>query len=103
LRERLARYHWHVDEAFQGWNDVWLDPEFKSWNIEGVLPRVTQPLLVLQGLQDEYGTAAQVQAIERQVSGSVAAILIQNCGHSPHRDQQAAVLHHVAGFLTRIE
>jgi pimeloyl-ACP methyl ester carboxylesterase len=103
LRDRLARHHNHVDEAFRGWNDVWLDPEFKSWNIEAVLPRVTQPVLVLQGLQDEYGTAAQVRAIERQVSGAVATVLIQNCGHSPHRDQQAALLDHVAGFLAPLE
>jgi pimeloyl-ACP methyl ester carboxylesterase len=102
LRARLARHHRHVDEAFHGWNDVWLDPEFKSWNIEPVLPHVGQPLLVLQGLQDEYGTAFQLRAIERQVDGPVVTMLIQKCGHSPHRDQRAAVLHHAAGFLTPI-
>jgi pimeloyl-ACP methyl ester carboxylesterase len=25
LRDRLARYHDHVDVAFRGWNDAWLD------------------------------------------------------------------------------
>jgi pimeloyl-ACP methyl ester carboxylesterase len=49
LRTRLARHHSHVDEVFRGWNDVWLDPEFKEWNIEASLPAVTCPLLVLQG------------------------------------------------------
>jgi pimeloyl-ACP methyl ester carboxylesterase len=103
LRDRLARHHRHVDEAFGGWNDVWLDPEFKSWNIEAALPRVACPVLILQGLEDEYGTPNQVRAIERGVIGPVTAHLIQNCGHSPHRDQQSAVLHHVAGFLAPIE
>jgi pimeloyl-ACP methyl ester carboxylesterase len=103
LRDRLARHHRHVEEAFGGWNDVWLDPGFKSWNIEAALPRVVCPVLVLQGLEDEYGTANQLRAIERHVTGPVTSCVIQNCGHSPHRDQPAAVLHHVAGFLAPIE
>ncbi len=34
LRSKLAKYHAHVDVAFQGWNRAWLDPEFERWNIE---------------------------------------------------------------------
>jgi pimeloyl-ACP methyl ester carboxylesterase len=95
MRERLARHHVHVDEAFRGWNDVWLDPAFARWNIEAELPRVRCPTRVLQGADDEYGTWAQALAIMRLVAGPVQARLIQNCGHSPHRDHPSVVLDEV--------
>jgi pimeloyl-ACP methyl ester carboxylesterase len=99
LRRRLARHHRHVDEAFYGWNDVWLDPAFRSWNIEAALADVTCPVLVLQGADDEYGTTAQVDAIARGCRGPVATLLIQKCGHSPHRDQPSLVLDQLSLFM----
>ena len=30
MRQRLARYHDDPDSAFHGWNDVWLDPAFRT-------------------------------------------------------------------------
>lgn len=100
LRQRLARHHGdNVDEAFRGWNDVWLDPEFLAWNIEEALPRVTCPVLVIQGDADEYGTARQMEAIAAGVTGAVETHLLADCGHSPHRDQPARVLDLAAAFL----
>src|SRR5207248_3075248 len=64
LGERLARYHDDPDHAFWGWNDIWLDPEFRSWTIEEYLPGVRCPVLAIQGADDEYGTMAQLDAIE---------------------------------------
>jgi pimeloyl-ACP methyl ester carboxylesterase len=100
LRARLARYHADVDAAFHGWNDVWLAPEFREWNLEEYLPRVIAPALVIQGEQDEYGTLRQVAAIVRQVAGSVETLILPDCGHSPHRDQPERVIAVVAEFLT---
>jgi pimeloyl-ACP methyl ester carboxylesterase len=91
LRERLARYHADVDGAFWGWNDIWLHPDFRSWNIEACLSGVRSPVLVIQGRDDEYGTEAQVQAIAK-AAGDVDLALLPECGHSPHRDQPAQVL-----------
>ena len=102
LRARLAKYHADVDAAFRGWNDVWLDPAFREWNIEEYLPAITCPVLVLQGEDDEYGTRAQVDAIAAQVTGPVAVELLPQCGHSPHRDQRDVVLDRMAGFLSRL-
>jgi len=101
FRRRLARYHDNVDLAFRGWNDIWLDPAFRSWNIEAYLPRVTCPALVIQGTDDEYETLTQVEAIQRQVGGSVATLVLERCGHSPHRDQPDVVLEGVARFLKK--
>ena len=66
LRSRLARHHGErVDPLFRAWTGVWLSPEFRSWNIEEYLPGVLAPTLILQGLDDEYGTEKQVEAIAR--------------------------------------
>ena len=99
LRERLARRHADPDAAFRGWNDIWLAPAFRSWNIEACLPGVRCPLLLIQGRDDEYGSAAQLDAIERQVGGKVVRLELADCRHSPHRDQPEATLAAIADFV----
>jgi pimeloyl-ACP methyl ester carboxylesterase len=99
LRRRLAKYHTHVDAAFHGWNDVWLSQEFRDWNLEAYLPSVTAPTLVIQGEDDKYGTLRQVDAIARQICGPVETLILPDCGHSPHGDQQPRVLAAIQRFL----
>jgi pimeloyl-ACP methyl ester carboxylesterase len=91
LRERLRRYHADVDSAFWGWNRIWLDPEFRRWNIEGLLPSIRCPVLAIQGEEDEYGTMEQIASIGRAVSGA-RLLALAACRHSPHRDQPTSVL-----------
>jgi pimeloyl-ACP methyl ester carboxylesterase len=98
LRARLNRYHDEVDGAFWGWNDIWLDPRFRSWNIEDRLADIDVPILVIQGFQDEYGTSAQLDAISAKAKDATL-LMIDQCAHSPHRDQPAAVLDAIATFL----
>jgi pimeloyl-ACP methyl ester carboxylesterase len=100
LRERLARRHAHVESAFRGWNDIWLHPDFRAWNIEEYLPRVTVPILAIQGEQDEYGTMDQIDRIARQAP-DVETLRLAECAHSPHRDQPDAVIAATVDFLTR--
>ena len=103
LRARLARHHGaNVDVAFRGWNDVWLHPDFRAWNLEEFLPAIRVPILVLQGEDDEYGTWRQVEAIERQSGGPVAAIALAACGHSPHREQPERSLAAMARFVAAV-
>jgi pimeloyl-ACP methyl ester carboxylesterase len=102
LRARLARYHDDVDGAFRGWNDIWLDPEFRAWNIEDCLAGVTAPTLVIQGADDEYGTAAQLDAIAARIGGPVETLLLADCKHSPHRDQPDAVLAAMTRFVAAV-
>jgi len=100
LKAKLTRYHQENTETiFHRWADRWLSAEFYSWNIEEYLPKVTCPLLVLQGEDDEYGTAAQVEGIVSQVSGPVQSRLIPNCGHVPHFQAQNAVLSEMTLFI----
>ena len=100
LSRKLGRYHDDVESAFWGWNKIWLDPRFLEWNIEDILPHVSCPTLMIQGLQDEYGTQAQLDAISAKVPRS-EVVLLDNCGHSPHRDQPAMTLAAIETFLKR--
>lgn len=98
LRRQLARYHADVDSAFWGWNDVWLDPAFRAWNIEDELPLITCPLLAVQGADDEYGTLEQIHGIQRKAP-QTRLLVLPHCGHSPHRDQTEALNQEVAQFI----
>ena len=103
LRERLARYHREqVDDAFFGWHDAWLLPEFREWSIEAFLPGITAPVLLIQGERDAYGTAAQLDAIERRVTGPVARRWLEDCGHAPHREHPGETLDAIATFLAAV-
>lgn len=98
LRARLARHHADVDSAFGGWNDVWLDPRFRGWNIEADVARIRCPVLAIQGRDDEYGSMAQIDAIAARVPRT-RCVKLDACGHSPHRDQPGAVIEAVGAFL----
>jgi pimeloyl-ACP methyl ester carboxylesterase len=103
LKARLKRFHGsNVDCAFFGWHDAWLSPEFAKWNIETYLPAITMPVQVIQGETDEYGTVAQVQAIQDQLGGLAEVLILPECGHSPHRDQGGIVLAAMTDFIRRI-
>lgn len=99
LRNKLGRHHRDPVHTFWGWNDVWLHPDFRSWNIEEYLPKVTCPTLVIQGFEDQYGTMAQVDAIRRQAAGPVEVLALPECKHSPQRDQPEATLLAIKNFL----
>ncbi|MFL6193435.1 MAG: alpha/beta fold hydrolase [Thermoanaerobaculia bacterium] len=100
LPERLAKHHGaNTEIAFRGWNDVWLHPDFRAWNIEEFLPAIRVPLLILQGEDDEYGTWKQVEAIERQSGGPVRSVAIPDCGHSPHKEQTERALREMTAFV----
>lgn len=106
LKARLAKYHGdNVDCAFRGWCDSWLNPDFHRWNIEAYVDRIDVPVLVIQGEDDEYGTVAQVESIRRRANrarGGAETLLIPGCGHSPQRDQPAATLQALVGFVARL-
>ena len=101
LAHKLARHHRDPVKTFYGWNDVWLAPEFRRWNIEGFLPAIKCPLLAIQGYDDEYGSMAQVDAIARQAGGAVEVLKLDHCGHSPQKDQPQIVANAVVELVMR--
>ena len=103
LAGRLRKWHGEqTDATFRAWADVWLSAEFRAFNLEALLPRISVPTLVIQGEDDEYGTLAQVDAIARLAPGPVETLALPRCGHTPHRDQRAATLDAARSFITRV-
>lgn len=101
LGRKLARHHADGDHAFWSWNDIWLDPRFRDWTIEDLLPAVRAPALLIQGRDDEYGTMDQLDRIAA-VLPVTRRLELDDCGHSPHRDQAQAVLDATVSFLDGI-
>jgi pimeloyl-ACP methyl ester carboxylesterase len=101
LRERLARYHDDVDNAFWQWNDVWLSEGFTRFDIRPECAAISAPLLTLQGEQDAYGTLEQLHEIAR-AAPHARTLALPDCGHSPHRDQPDALLAAVTAFLAEV-
>jgi pimeloyl-ACP methyl ester carboxylesterase len=101
LPAKLARHHTDAAATFFGWNDIWLDPRFRAWNIEAYAARVRVPVLLIQGHADEYGTVAQLDAIAARVPNA-ETVLVHGAGHSPHRDAPDLVLDRIASFVERV-
>jgi len=100
LAQKLGRYHRDARKTFYGWADVWLDPEFKGWDIrDDYLAGVRCPVLAIQGHDDEYGTMAQLDEIARRVAGRCELVKLEKCGHTPFRDQPEQVLSRVRSFI----
>ena len=98
LRERMARHHRDPDAAFFGWNDVWLDPEFPNWSITDELEWISCPLLLIQGERDQYGTMAQLDAIEQGATGPVRRVHL-DCQHSPPTEMPGETIAAIAEFV----
>ena len=115
LRQRLAKFHADVDTAFWQWNDIWLSTAFRSFNIEADCKTITCPLLAIQGHDDPYGTMAQIDALMPTEQDFLskkgqtpsqnlrrAPLKLEQCGHSPHRDQTQKVLSSISEWLALI-
>jgi pimeloyl-ACP methyl ester carboxylesterase len=102
LRERLARWHKDVDNAFYGWNGAWLDPKFRSWDISDYLAYIRVPIALIQGEADQYGTIRQVEIAREECYCPVEVTLIKGAGHSPHREAPEQTLNATSEFATAL-
>lgn len=101
--ERLRRYHgertrWVLD----AWIETWLSPEFSSWSLEAVLPRIKCPALAIHGGDDEYGSCAHPRMIARLTGGPVQIEIMPGVRHVPHREQGPWVAGRVADFIATL-
>lgn len=99
LRDKLARYHRDPDNTFRGWSEAWLAPGFEDWNIEHLIDTISVPVLAIQGVNDQYGTLAQLETLRQRVRGPVDIEVLADCGHSPHREQLSQTVNCVARFI----
>jgi pimeloyl-ACP methyl ester carboxylesterase len=102
LREKLKRWHDDVDSAFRSWNEPWLDPAFRNWDITEALSYIRVPILVLQGEADQYGTIKQVEAVQQECYCPVETAILPGVRHVPYREAPALTLKIVADFINRL-
>ena len=103
LREKLARYHRDPDNAFRGWNDAWLHPDFKDWNVADAIDYLRIPSMGVQGRDDQYGTLAQIEELDSRSYAPVDQLILDDCRHAPHLDQPEQVVAGIAAFCVRLE
>ncbi len=103
LEARMAKYHLDPIATFAGWNDAWLDPEFKDWNVADAIDYLRIPTLAIQGREDQYGTLAQIDEIVTRSYAPVETAIFEECRHSPHLDQPGETLAAISGFVERLE
>jgi pimeloyl-ACP methyl ester carboxylesterase len=101
LRAKLARWHADPDNAFRGWNEAWLDPEFRKWDITDVLAYIRVPMLIVQGVQDQYGTLRQIEVAQEECYCPVEVTLLPGVKHSPQREAPDATLKAISEFVAR--
>ena len=101
--ERFAKLaDWHGEKArwvLNAWTEVWLSPEFSSWNLDQHLGKVRCPVLAIHGDLDEYGSVEFARRITSQVTGPSELAILSHCGHVPHRERKEEVLSLSAAFL----
>jgi pimeloyl-ACP methyl ester carboxylesterase len=102
LKAKLARWHKHVDNAFYGWNDAWLDPKFREWDISDYLAYIRVPVAIVQGADDQYGTIRQIEIAREECYCPVDVTIVPGVGHSPHREASQVTLDTVSEFAKRI-
>src|SRR5579871_4707094 len=102
LREKLARWHSDVDNAFYGWNGAWLDPAFRNWDISEYLAYIRVPVAIIQGADDQYGTLRQVEIAQEECYCPVDVTIIEGAGHSPHREAPEKMLHTISEFANAV-
>lgn len=103
LRMRLERHHGaNTDNAFYGWNGAWLNPAFRNWDITEFLPKISVPILLVQGKQDQYGSSAQLEVVKQRCDVEVEICVLDDCRHSPHLEQEQRTIEAISNFLTNV-
>lgn len=102
LRQRLAHYHAHVDDAFRGWADIWLSPSFRTWSLGAEVAALATPALLIQGEDDEYGSLSQLDAFAAASRARISRLVLRDCGHAAFRDQEKPVIEAIATFAAQL-
>ena len=103
IKKKLSKYHDNVDIAFYGWNDTWLNPKFRKWDITNFLSEIENPVLAIQGDKDPYGSLLHVEVLENKIKGKFDKLIFKNCGHNPLIDMQKESINKIKEFIFNIE
>src|ERR1700733_8331933 len=98
LQQRLSQYHQDPDTVFSSWVSgvgEFTDGESPFGDF---IARISCPVLVLQGANDEFGTKRHLDAILAVLPNTQHTTFVDT-GHLPHRQQTDAVIERVSRFL----
>ncbi len=99
LKNKLKKYHKDPTSVFFSWCDVWLSEEFKDWNITSFVKNITSPILLIQGLEDQYGTLKQIDLIKKNYFSKARELILKKCRHSPHLEYPKEVIDNIEKFI----
>jgi pimeloyl-ACP methyl ester carboxylesterase len=102
LKAKLSRWHSDVDNAFRGWNDAWLDPAFRDWDITESLAYLRVPVAIIQGEDDQYGTVAQIEAAQRDCYCPVDVEMLSGARHVPQREAPEKTLSVISDYVNHV-
>ena len=102
LAPGLQRHHRDAAATFHAWSGIWQSRDFRDWNIEPCLPAILAPVLMIQGRDDAYGTLAQLDRITAGLAGPHRRLVLQDCGHGPHREMTGRVLDCASSFIRNL-
>ena len=101
-RAKLARLHADPDNAFYNWSGPWLDPEFRNWELSDALAHIRVPILIVQGLNDQYGTMRQIEMAQQECYCPVEVAMLPDTRHAPYREAPEATLRAISDFANRL-
>lgn len=100
--EGLKRIHGEkTNQLFYAWANTWQSTDFRNWDIRPEITSIICPVLALQGKNDQYGTAKQVDSI-KDAAVDVTTVLLNDCGHHPHLEKQTETVNLILQFLHKI-
>jgi pimeloyl-ACP methyl ester carboxylesterase len=102
LREKLKPWHADVDCAFRSWNEPWLNPDMRKWDITEALGYIRVPILIVQGKDDQFGTLKQVETAQQECFCPVEALVLPGVRHVPQREAPELTLKAVTDFINRL-
>lgn len=102
-RERLTKYHEKKTKwVLEAWTESWLHPDFASWSLASVLPRVTCPVLAIHGIHDEYGSTIHPEMIGKLCPGPTRVEILPDTYHVPHRERPETIVRLASEFLAAV-
>ena len=99
----LELYHGSkTKHLFYNWARTWLSEDFKTWDISKDIQSTKVPALIIQGHDDQYGTAQQVKGICALLENGEPCF-IENCGHAPHLEQPEIVINKIKQWSINLQ
>lgn len=102
LKKSLEKYHFASTESmFKRWKNFWTDKKTKNWDISESLKLIKCPILIIHGINDNYGSIEQAECIFKNVSSKEKRKLIINSGHNPHFEEKELVINEIFKFICK--